>query len=60
LAASGALPAASGATCVVAAGAVLAFFGMPNSFQANRINTDPSAAIMMRLLSFKTYLPSYA
>ncbi len=44
----------------VAAGAGLPFFGMANSFHAKRISTDPSAANMMRLLSFKTYLPSSA
>jgi hypothetical protein len=41
-----------------AAGAGFSFFGMKNSFHAKRISTDPSAANMMRLLSFKTYLPS--
>ena len=40
------------------AGTGLSFFGMKNSFHAKRISTDPSAANMMRLLSFKTYLPS--
>src|SRR5512137_117957 len=45
---------------VAAAGPAFSFFGMKNSFHAKRISTEPRAANMIRLLSFKTYLPSPA